>query len=498
MTEKKVIRPAVFTGTPDPEPLPLFPPLPEPDPFPVDALGEVLAPAALAIATKVQCPVEIAALSVLGAASLAVQALFDVKLPFGQTRPTSLFLMSIAGSGDRKTTADTEAAWPIRQRMKHLKDEYLPAYERWKILLAAWQADKRKIEADKNLSHNDRVFELEALGPEPKEPICPILITGDLTPDGLTKNWGRLPRALGAFSAEGATFTAGHGMNADNRLRTAAMISKLWDGHVDDRIRAGDGIAMLSGRRLSVCLMIQRDAAAGFLGDADLRDQGLLSRMLVSAPVSIAGSRFYRTPAPEDEAAIRKYGARILALLERPLRTLPPGDDLDPLPLEITPEAEAIWIRFHDHIERQNTPGGDMAGIGDFASKAAEHAARLAAVIAVTMDPDARTIGEDAMRCGVALADYFVGEALRMALARRTDPRLLRAELMLKWMQAKNEPEIRLSVILTHGPRPLRTKAAADEAIQTLLNHGWIVETSPKPRKFRMARPEKGGKADGL
>lgn len=497
MAEDKIIRPVAFTGTPDPDPLPLFPPLPDPDPFPVDALGPVLGPAALSIAAKVQCPVAVSALSVLGAASLAVQAHFDVRLPYGQTRPTSLFLLSIAGSGDRKTTADTEASWPIRTRMKNLKEDYIPALEQWKLATAAWQAQKRKIEGIKDLTLDERRHELEALGPEPKEPICPILITGDITPDGLTKNWHRLPPALGAFSAEGATFTAGHGMNADNRLRTAAMISKLWDGHADDRIRAGDGISMLSGRRLSVCLMIQRDAAAGFLGDADLRDQGLLSRMLVSAPVSIAGSRLYRSPDPADEAVIRKYGARILALLEKPLRMLL-GGELDPVVLEITPEAEAVWIRFHDHVERQNTPNGDMAGIGDFASKVAEHAARLAAVIAVTMDPDTREIGEEAMRHGVALADYFLGEALRMALARRTDPKLVKAELMLKWMQAKNEPEIRLSVILTHGPRPLRTKAAADEAIQTLLNHGWIVETSPKPRKFRMARPEKGGKADGL
>ena len=36
----------------------------------------------------------------------AAQAHADVALPYGQPRPLSLFLLTIAGSGDRKTTAD--------------------------------------------------------------------------------------------------------------------------------------------------------------------------------------------------------------------------------------------------------------------------------------------------------------------------------------------------------------------------------------------------------
>src|SRR5262245_4614924 len=47
------------------EPLPLFPPLPPAAPYPLDALGEVLAPAAAAIARKVQVPDAMAAQAVL-------------------------------------------------------------------------------------------------------------------------------------------------------------------------------------------------------------------------------------------------------------------------------------------------------------------------------------------------------------------------------------------------------------------------------------------------
>jgi hypothetical protein len=104
----------------DESPIPLIPELAPAAPYPVGALGPALGEAAVSIARKVQCPIEIAAQSVLAVASLAAQAHADVLMPFGQTRPLSLFLFSIALSSDRKTSADYEALTPIREREKEL------------------------------------------------------------------------------------------------------------------------------------------------------------------------------------------------------------------------------------------------------------------------------------------------------------------------------------------------------------------------------------------
>jgi hypothetical protein len=49
-------------------------------------------------------------------------------------------------------------------------------------------------------------------------------------------------------------------------------------------LRAGDSIADLPGKRLALHLMVQPDAAAAFLSEPMLRDQGLLSRVLIAAP----------------------------------------------------------------------------------------------------------------------------------------------------------------------------------------------------------------------
>ena len=104
-----------------PMPLPLEPQSREPRPYPVAALGDVLGGAAQSIAAKCQCAPALAAQSVLAVASLAAQRLADVRMPYGQTRPLSLFLFTVAASGERKSTADNEALIPVRMHEKNLR-----------------------------------------------------------------------------------------------------------------------------------------------------------------------------------------------------------------------------------------------------------------------------------------------------------------------------------------------------------------------------------------
>jgi hypothetical protein len=69
------------------------------------------------------------------------------------------------------------------------------------------------------------------------------------------------------FTAEGGQFTGGHGMSEERRLETAGIYSELWDGKPVKRLRAQDGATVLYGRRLSIHLMIQPNAAAAFLSN---------------------------------------------------------------------------------------------------------------------------------------------------------------------------------------------------------------------------------------
>lgn len=473
----------------DDSPIQLIPELAPAALYPVGALGTVLGEAAVSIARKVQCPIEIAAQSVLAVASLAAQAHADVLMPFGQTRPLSLFLFSIALSSDRKTSADYEALTPIREREKELGDQYGYDLEQARMCQAAWQGERKKIEADKKLGYDERIERLKRLGREPETPLHPILAVPEPTVEGLMKMWPNAHAALGLFSAEGGQLVGGHSMSEDNRLKTAAAYSELWDGKPVRRVRAGDGVTILNGRRFSLHVMIQPEAAQAFLSDTLLRSQGLLSRILIAAPATMAGQRFYKAAEEHDNGSIRAYARVVGRLLQQPW-PLADGkrNELLPRALRISSDAQEIWREFYDDIESRSGPGSELVAVREFAGKAAEHAARIAGVLSIVGDPGAQEIGAETMRNATALVGWYVGEAQRLAAAAITDPKVARAQRLLDWTRARSDiPAEGISIrwIARNAPTELRTKDAAEGAVAILANHGWFREAG-KPKRWSL------------
>ncbi|HBS78120.1 MAG TPA: hypothetical protein DD989_05780, partial [Pseudomonas sp.] len=88
-----------------PEPTPLLPEVEAAFPYPLEALGDVLGGAAAAIVEAVQVPAALAAQSVLAAAAMAAQPHGNA-VRDGQPIPLSLFVLTVAESGDRKSAAD--------------------------------------------------------------------------------------------------------------------------------------------------------------------------------------------------------------------------------------------------------------------------------------------------------------------------------------------------------------------------------------------------------
>src|SRR6266404_7926823 len=105
-------------------PLPLLRALPAPEAFPIEALGDVLGPAAEAIQDIVQSPWAMCGQSVLAAATLAVQGFADVELPTGHIKPISNFFLTVARTGERKSATDTFALKPIVKHEETLIETY--------------------------------------------------------------------------------------------------------------------------------------------------------------------------------------------------------------------------------------------------------------------------------------------------------------------------------------------------------------------------------------
>lgn len=468
--------------TPPREKRPLHRELPPPAPYPIEALGP-LADAARAVETLTQAPPALAAQSVLAGATLAAQAHANVKLPHGEVRPLSGFFLTIAGSGERKTTCDGLALRAVYEVEEEWRAEHETAIQEYKRALAAFKEATE--EAKKGARKKGRAAIQEALaavGDEPREPLRPVLLIDDLTPDGMIAHLERSRPWCGIFSAEGGGFMGGHSMNDDNRMRTGAMLNAAWDGAAIRKTRVLTGFSFLPGRRISAHLMMQSTVAAKLLSDPMLADMGLLARCLTVAPESTIGGRFFKEPDYQARLRLGDYSARLGFMLRQPPPTKPEdGRILNPPPLECDPEARALLIPFINEMESAVKDGKPLAPIVAFAVKLGEHAARLAAVLTIYGARDLRpaSIGASAMANGITLARFYAGEALRLHGAAMVAPDRALAGKLLKWWQGQPDRRLHLAAIYQRGPYAIRDPDTARRVAGILETEGHAMRLPP-------------------
>jgi hypothetical protein len=459
---------------------PLFRALPECEPFPVDALGEVLGGAVKAIADVVHVPPATAAGSVLAAASLAVQGLADVELPIagGTPRPSSLFVLTVAASGERKSSSDKIALRAVADFEAAMGEAYRRDLPAALAAREAWTAARDKAKrGGKGLDWRAARDAVTALGPEPLLPVAPILTAPEPTLQGLARLFPTARPSLGLMSDEGGGMIGGWGFQQEQRVATMAALNGLWDGSPIKRVRAGDGAEVMHGRRLALHLMLQPTIAPKLLADPEAAGIGLLARFLVAQPPELAGTRFQRVERLDSSPALATYQRRLGAILGLKLPTA--ADDprhLQPRRLGFTPDGRAAWRAYANTCERRIGQDGDWREIRPWASKAAEHAARLAAVVALFHDPEIAELDAEAFNQGARLADFYGGEMLRLCGAAAIGVELIEAEQLRHWIVYKGKVLVAASEVMNGGPNLLRTAPKARAALQRLEEVGWLVK----------------------
>jgi hypothetical protein len=437
-------------GWPD-EPLPLRVELPPAAPFPMDALPAVMAEYGHVIQRCTQAPDALVGNSLLAAASLAVQPYVNVQLPHGALVPTSLYVISVAESGERKSAVDRLALHPHAMFEKAKSDEQREAVEERKRLP---KAEMEKVEV-------------------PREA---VFLASDPTVEGLCKLLHNGLPSIGVFSAEGGRFLGGYGMSDDAALRTAAGLSLFWDGAPVDRVRVSDGASKLFGRRVALHLMAQPRAALQWLQNPTLKDQGLFSRCLIAYPQSTAGTRMFRAERADETPAAANYVTRMTQLLGGPW-PINEFHELQPKTMRIVGPALVIWIDQYNQIEQ--AIAGDLREVRGLASKAAEHIARIAAVLTLVHDPVATDVTEDAMQRATVLMEFYLGEALRLSNVQPQHEQADLAIMLWTWLTQRGKRHITLSEMAQFGPAKLR-KAKTLRMLMNVLSEHYLVRPVPE------------------
>ncbi len=476
---------------PDPQPLTVKI---DSQPYPLDALPGAIRTAVTEVLGFTKSPVPLAASSALSALSLAIQAHYDVKRAEKLTGPTSLFLLTIADSGERKSTCDGFFTTAIRDYEMKQHELAKPEQKNYQAAIDGWGAKRGAIkdiirqltkEGKPTDNMENDLRELEHTKPKP--PIIPRLLYTDATPEALAYELAKQWPSGGVVSAEAGIVFGGHGMGKDSVMRNLGLLNILWDGgHLNIDRRTSESFTV-GNARLTMALQVQEATLRSFFDrSGDLaRGSGFLARFLIAWPESTQGHRSF-TEAPADWPALAAFNQRIKEILTHTVSINEAGI-LNPQLLSLSPQAKDVWITFHDAIERQLANGGELYDVRDVASKAADNAARLATLFHV-FEGTHGAISAAAFRSASRIVAWHLHEARRFfgELAQSTE--LTNAARLDRWLInycRKNRTPVvaRREIQRNVTPVHLRQKAALEDAIKELVEIGRIRYVKEPSRK---------------
>jgi len=351
--------------------------------FSSDEFPSVIKEAILEVQKNAQAPDYLVIASALGAVSLACQNEIDVRNLSGSISPCSLFFLTIAESGDRKSTVDKLFTSPISEFEEEYRKEYSNQLVLHKSKMDIWSACRKKILSSiKNITGKDE-YVLKELEEDlyrhdltkPVPPRAKRLLYSNATPeaivDGLYRNW---PSA-GIMSDEAGGVLNGHAMN------DLGMLNQIWDGSILNVDRKSSESFTIKDARLTISLMTQEGSLRRFMERRDglARGIGFFARCLVYQPPSLQGYRSNVDFLFKSYNKLDLFKNRLKTILNRSLE-----EQSNPWykrrVLELSKEARDSCIIFNQKIEHDLLRGGYLYGARDAASKMADNAVRMAAL----------------------------------------------------------------------------------------------------------------------
>lgn len=449
------------------------------DPYPLAVLPGGIGAAVREVAAFVQSPVPMAACSALATLSAAAQALADVRRDDGLVGPVSAWWLLIAESGERKSSTDDKFNRPIREWEAAQAGLSKPELAKYSAAIQAWSAKREGIlAAIKNLAKQakptarleDELAQLEAAKPLP--PKVPRLLYQDSTPEktawSLAHEW---PSGT-IMSSEAGVILGGAGMGSDSAMRNMALQNVQWDGGSLRIDRRTSESFTVRGTRLTLGYSVQMDALQSFHTATKglARGIGYYARFLMAWPESTQGVRLFKSP-PAAWPALSAFHRRIADLLEIQPNINQRGE-LEPPILDLSAPAKAAWIEFHDEVERELRPGGDLREACDVAAKAADNAARLAALFHLFEHGPTGAIGVDHLQAAASIVTWHLYEARRFFGEMALSPTLAAAIKLDSWLlrhcREKHVTSVSTRKVQQLGPNQLRDKRALESAVLEL------------------------------
>jgi hypothetical protein len=412
-------------------------------------------------------------LTLLAGVSAVAQGRYDVFLPYGVTRPTSLATLIVAESGEGKSVVYEKVMNSIQavqreQRRRHDQS------------MAARRPPRKEAKGGKTLEERKGQEHCE----ECLEPLREFqLLYKDTTPEGLFLSLSRAIPTAALTTDEAEVFFKSSMSSARGHINT------LWDGRDTVVMRASKDNMVLEDVRLMLLLMSQPGVLKAYVTQQgqQARDSGMLARFIVCAPPSIRGQRV-RYQHSQQNWDIWSEADDRLHQLARDNLILTSAPRTERTILTFSELAAAHWMDVANEIESQMAPSGRFQACPDHASKLAENIARVAALIHV-FEGGEGAITTDTVMAATALCSHYSEYFQQVFLPPSQE--VQDAQLLSAWftvLRQYGEFSVRYNFVRQCGPAPLRYKRRLKDAIEVLLAWQQIsVYTQGKTRYINLS-----------
>lgn len=358
----------------------------------------------------------------------------------GWSEACVLWIATVMPSGSKKTPA-------LNLVLRHLQE----------LEVAALSEHAEKMEKWKALPKDER-------GEEPEPPNR--LLVSDITTEGLLAVHAKAPMGLLLYRDELGGWLKGFDQYKSGKGADAQTWTEVYQGNPCIIDRKGSGTLSVPRAAVSIVGGIQPELLRNALSGEHLYD-GLASRVLFIA-VPERPDKWTEERLSDD--AREGWSSLLNEFLE-----LQPGQDGTPADLPMTDEAKTAWVSYHDeHAERRANQTGPIRAA---MSKLKAATARFALVIQLAEDPQSTAVGVKAMETGIAISDWFEGQARRIYQGfEETEQERDRREVY-DWIAQQGRETTRRD-LARNGPYRFRKRA--EEVLKDLVTAG-LAERLPQP-----------------
>lgn len=443
--------------------------------FPIHVLPARVGHAIYEVVQQTQAPLPMVAAEMLGVISLVCQNRIDVCRLNNLRSPTSLFIVTIAESGERKSTVSKLLMKPIYQLEERLFDLYKQEIIKWQYDVKIFKAEEKALMSklkSEIRGGKDPTITRESLSmlqdSYPVEPVRYKLTFNDTTPAAIKEYLCGDWRSIGIISDEAGTVFNGYTLNE------LPFINKMWDGAPYSVERKNTPERLIKNARLTFSLQVQPVVINRYIerkGDV-AKGIGFFARTLICRPFSTQGYRQITNPVVSSEH-LPVFHERLMEIVTESI-----ANKDERICLHFSPEAGQRWIAFYNQVETEMRLIGFLSDFKDYASKVAENMARIAALLHY-FNGDEGDISLTAVNSAVEISAWYVDEYIKL-FSKPQESNMINtdADELYWWIKEYCNrnflPYMRKNTILQNGPDRFRNRSKANELLSILYSQGKI------------------------